>query len=131
VAFLHNLTWLATASCNSTVKIWDASSGACLSTINVGTSLWYLSFDSTGTFIYTERGTITISTSHIIDYVDVTASKLQCQGAGLSPDSIWVMRSGSNILWIPSNYRPSCLAVSGTYVGMGVGSGKVWLCQVT
>jgi WD40 repeat protein len=30
VAFSHNSTWLASASQDSTVKIWDASSGACL-----------------------------------------------------------------------------------------------------
>ncbi|KAF1361606.1 HET-D [Lizonia empirigonia] len=130
VAFSHDSTWLASASDDSTVKIWDASSGACLSTINVGTSLRYLSFDSTGTLIHTETGTITISTSQITDRVDVTASELQCQGAGLSPDGIWVMRSGSNILWMPSEYRPSCSVVSETHVGMGVGSGRVWLCQV-
>ena len=131
VAFSHDSTRLASASDDRTVKIWDASSGACLSTINVGTSLRYLSFNSTGTLIHTETGTITITTSQITNRVDVTASDLQCQGAGLSPDSIWVLRSGSNILWIPSEYRPLCSAVSGTYVGMGVGSGRVWLCQVT
>ncbi|KAF2625002.1 hypothetical protein BU25DRAFT_493297 [Macroventuria anomochaeta] len=131
VAFSHDSTWLASASGDRTVKIWDASSGACLSTINVGTGLQYLSFDSTSTLIHTEIGTVTLSTSQITDRVDVTASELQCQGAGLSPDSIWVMRSGSNILWIPSEYRPSCSAVSETHVGMGVGSGRVWLCQVT
>lgn len=131
VAFSHDSTRLASASYDSTVKIWDASSRACLSTINIGTSLRYLSFDSTSTFIYTERGTITISTSQITDDVDVTASKLQCQDAGLDPDGIWVTRSGRNILWIPSDYRPSCSAVSGTHVGMGVGSGRVWLCEVT
>jgi WD40 repeat protein len=60
VAFSHDSTWLASASNDSTVKIWDASSGACLSTINVGTSLQYLSFDSTSTLIHTEIGTITI-----------------------------------------------------------------------
>ena len=131
VAFSHDSTWLASALDNSTVKIWDASSGACLSTINVGTCLQYLSFDPTSTLIDTEIGTITISTSQITDCIDVTASKLQYQGAGLSPDNIWVMCSGSNVLWIPSEYRPSCSAVSETNVGMGVGSGRVWLCQVS
>ena len=131
MAFSHDSTRLASASYDSTVKIWDASSGACLSTIKVGTSLQYLSFDPTSTLIDTEIGTITISTSQITDCVDVTASKLQCQGAGLDPDGIWVTRSGRNILWIPSDYRPFCSAVSGTHVGIGVGSGKVWFCQVT
>jgi hypothetical protein len=32
-------------------------------------------------------------------------------------------------LWLPSDYRPSCSAVSGRTVAIGVGSGKVWMCS--
>ncbi|KAJ6276546.1 WD40-repeat-containing domain protein [Bipolaris maydis] len=129
VAFSHDSTRLASASDDSTVKIWDASSGTCIYTLDVSASLRHLSFDCTGTLLNTERGTISIS--QITDRIDVAASKLQYQGAGISSDGDWVMCSGNNILWIPSEFRPSGSAVSGTQVGMGVGSGRIWLCEMT
>ena len=52
VAFSHDLTWLASASVNKTVKIWDASSGECLQTLEVGTELFKVSFDVTGSYLH-------------------------------------------------------------------------------
>ncbi|KAH7065088.1 NACHT domain-containing protein [Macrophomina phaseolina] len=60
VTFSHDSTRLASASYDSTVKIWDASSGACLQTLSVSTVLYHLSFDSTGSRLYTEIGSIAI-----------------------------------------------------------------------
>ncbi|EUC27266.1 hypothetical protein COCCADRAFT_41952 [Bipolaris zeicola 26-R-13] len=133
VAFSHNSTWLASTSGDSTIKIWDASSGTCLHTLDAGTFFLRLSFDSTSTLLHTEKSTISISisSSQTTDRIDTTTLKLQYQGAGISSDCKWVMYAGSNILWIPSEYRPSSSAVSGTRVGIGVGSGRVWFCQVT
>ncbi|XP_014553191.1 hypothetical protein COCVIDRAFT_108277, partial [Bipolaris victoriae FI3] len=111
-------------------KIWDASSGMCLHTFDVGRSLWDLSFDPTSAMLSTEIGTITISSSQIIDRIDDVVSKPQYQGAGISSDRNWVKCASSNMLWIPSEYRPLCSAVSETQVGIGVGSGRVWLCHV-
>jgi hypothetical protein len=33
------------------------------------------------------------------------------------------------MLWLPSEYRPSCSAVSEKHVGIGVASGRVWICS--
>ncbi|KAF5849242.1 hypothetical protein GGP41_006191 [Bipolaris sorokiniana] len=131
VTFSHDSARLASASYDRTVKIWDASSGACLHSLDVGTILSYLSFDSSDTSLHTEIGTIIISNCQIIDRIEAAASKLQYQGASISSDGNWIICAGSNVLWIPSEYRPSSSAVSKTQVGIGVGSGRVWLCQVT
>src|SRR2546421_4638307 len=48
VAFSHNSARLASASDDSTVKIWDASSGECLQSLYIGKSLFNISFDITG-----------------------------------------------------------------------------------
>ena len=87
---------------------------------------------STGTLLYTETGTIaiTIPSSQFTDRIDVAASKPQYQNVSLSLDMVWIMRAGSNVLWVPSEYRPSRSAVSGALVGMGVGSGRIWFCEV-
>jgi WD40 repeat protein len=60
VAFSHDSSWLVSVSDDKTVKIWDASSGACLQTLNIGKALYDLSFDSISSRLYTETGTIVI-----------------------------------------------------------------------
>jgi hypothetical protein len=37
--------------------------------------------------------------------------------------------NSENLAWLPSEYRPSCSVVSGKTIGIGVGSGKVWICS--
>jgi WD40 repeat protein len=131
VAFSHDSTKLASASNDKTVKVWDASSEACLQTLNIGKTLFSLSFDSTDCFLHSEIGFIAIhgpGTSSEI--VVVETARPQYRGTSLSSDSIWIKYDGRNLLWIPSEYRPSCSAVCGNTVGMGVGNGRVWTCSV-
>jgi WD40 repeat protein len=131
VALSHDSTRLASASHDKTVKVWDASSGACLHTLKVNEFLYSLSFDSTGSFLHSEMGTIAIHSSGAS--INAVAVKPRCPlylGAGLSSDRKWIKHNGRKILWIPSDYRPSCSAVCGSTVSMGVGSGRVWSCSI-
>ena len=57
VAFSHDSTRLASAS-DKTVKMWDASSGACLHTLDVSKVLFHLSFDRNSSRLLTEIGSI-------------------------------------------------------------------------
>jgi WD40 repeat protein len=118
VAFSHDSARLASASHDKTVKIWDVSSGECLQTLDIGKALFNISVDTTGSYLYTEIGTIAI---------DVSASRYQ--GGALSSDGAWITYNSENVVWLPSEYRPSCSAVSGKTIGIGVGSGKVWICN--
>jgi hypothetical protein len=116
---------------DKTVKIWDASSGACLHTLDVGKVLFHLSFDPDGSRLDTEIGSFEIQsleTSSIIGPVE--PARPLCVGTGFSLDGIWIQHAGSNLLWVPSEYRPSRLSISGTTVGVGVGSGRVWVCSI-
>src|SRR5271156_3503081 len=63
VAFSHDSARLASASDDKTVKIWDASSGECLQTLQIGRVLLNISFDTTGSYLHTEMGTIAIDAS--------------------------------------------------------------------
>ncbi|XTI91611.1 hypothetical protein V2W45_736279 [Cenococcum geophilum] len=47
--------------------------------------------------------------------------------APLSPDGAWITYDLENVVWLPSEYRPLCSAASGKTIGIGVGSGKVWI----
>jgi WD40 repeat protein len=132
VAFSHDSTKLASGSYDNTVKVWDASSGACLHTLNVGKNLIELSFGSTNSCLFTEIGTFAIDNSTTSSGTAIAEPRRAlCLGVTLGTDDTWIQNEGKNMLWIPSEYRPSCLAVCGTTVGIGVGSGRVWLCSIS
>jgi WD40 repeat protein len=131
VTFSHNSAMLASASHDKTVKVWDASSGMCLQTLNIGTTLFNLYFNSNSSFLNTDIGTIAIHTSATSSEVAIVDPWLPLYiGTSLSSDSIWIKHDGRNVLWIPSEYRPSCSAVCGSKVSMGVGTGRVWTCNI-
>jgi hypothetical protein len=49
---------------------------------------------------------------------------------GIGADKTWITHNTQKRLWLPSEYRPSCSAVSARCIGIGTGSGKVWIyCQ--
>ena len=129
VAFSHDSTRLASASDDNMVKIWDASSGDCLQTLDIGKALFNISVDTTGSYLHTEIGTIAIdalSASNIRSSI-IDPQNPRYQGWALSSDGAWITYNSENVVWLPSEYRPSCSAVSGKMIGIGVGSGKVWV----
>jgi WD40 repeat protein len=131
VAFSHDSTWLASASDDNTVKLWDASGGECLQTFNVGKTIISLSFDPVGSCISTEIGKFAINIPQTSDYAATAeAEHPQHLSASLSSDMTWIKHLNKNMLWIPSEYRPSCSSVRGTTVATGVGSGRVWTCTI-
>ncbi|KAF1969949.1 WD40 repeat-like protein [Bimuria novae-zelandiae CBS 107.79] len=130
VAFSHDSTRLASASDDSTVRIWDPSSRACLQTLNIGTILYNLSFNFTGSCLYTEIGSIAVSISTVSSVMNITEpQRPQYLDTSISSDRRWITHSGKNILWVPSEYRALCSSVCGKNVGIGTGSGRVWICS--
>ena len=65
VAFSHDSARLASASADSTVKIWNVSSGECLQILEIGKRLFNILFNTTGSCLHTELGTIAINTSSL------------------------------------------------------------------
>ncbi|KAH7012389.1 vegetative incompatibility protein HET-E-1 [Macrophomina phaseolina] len=131
VTFSHDSTWLASASADGTVKIWDAGSGACLQTLAIGEILYHLSFDSTGSYLHTEIGPIAIGKSEVWDVTNIMEPDcLHYQGVGVSLDRMWITYNGRNVLWVPSEYRAGRTSVCGEKVGVGAGSGRVWICSL-
>jgi WD40 repeat protein len=131
VAFSYDSVWLASASRDKTVKIWDASSGECLQTLSIGRTLFNISIDTTGLYLHTEIGAIVIDASTTLSMTPnvMDSQNVQYKGWGLSSDGAWITYDSENLLWLPSEYRPSCSAKLGNMIGIGVGSGRVWICN--
>ncbi|KAF2686094.1 WD40 repeat-like protein [Lentithecium fluviatile CBS 122367] len=128
VAFSHDSARLASASSDCTVKIWDAHSGECLSTLEVGRVLQDISFDATGSYLYTAGGTIRISATQLASTLTTTDPQTsEYEGLALSSDRAWITRDSKELISLPSEYRPSNLAILGKMIGFGVGTGRVWI----
>jgi WD40 repeat protein len=118
VAFSHDSARLASASYDSTVKLWDARSGACLQTLK-GHGSWASS-----------AGIVSILASRQSDKTVRNPQHSIPLEASVSSNRTWVSTDAQNLLWLPTEYRPSCSTVSPRCVGLGTGSGKVWICYL-
>jgi hypothetical protein len=120
----------------------DAHTGACLQTLNVGSYVNILSFDTTNSSLHTYVGIVTLRGS--LTPVPTTPTKVSASqrqsptasqlpqppeyhGYGISPDGFWITRRSQNLLWLPPTYRPTCSAVGPSGLAMVVGyqSGRV------
>ncbi|ERF72619.1 hypothetical protein EPUS_05673 [Endocarpon pusillum Z07020] len=137
VAFSYDSTRLASSSADNTVRIWDASSSECLQMLNIGKGLYNVSFDISGSYLYTDIGTFAVDAPLASNTIpeQIERENSRCLGVGLSPDGEWITCNSEKLIWLPSEYRPrhSPVSVSGRTIAIGLGSGKVWMytLQVT
>ncbi|KAH0538230.1 hypothetical protein FGG08_005149 [Glutinoglossum americanum] len=127
VAFSHDDKHLALASSDNTVKIWDTASGGCLQALDIGKALENLSFDTAGQYLRTEIGAILLDVSLASGTAPSRTAhqKPRYQGIGISSDGKWITRNSENLLWLPSEYRPSRSTVTASTVAIGCASGRV------
>jgi WD40 repeat protein len=126
VALSHDGMQVVSGSHDNTVKIWDASSGACFKTLDVGRTVYNVAFDTTGSYLLTDIGTASWDISPNSNTVlAATALEEPWHGYGLNADQTWITWDSRNVLWLPSEYRPSCSAVASNTIVIGCPSGRV------
>ncbi|KAH0560063.1 hypothetical protein GP486_003418 [Trichoglossum hirsutum] len=102
VTFSHDSAWLASASGDRTVKIWDASSDECLQTLSVGKKPSNMSTDTSGLYLHTGIGTVTVAidasrASSMTPSVKDPRNS-QYKGWGLSSDGEWITHDSENFV---------------------------------
>jgi WD40 repeat protein len=124
ISFSHDAKQLVSISSDFTIEIWEWNSSKCLYSIHVGRPHSRVAFDESGLYLSTDIGLIAIpSPSDTNESLVATDSgSLDHHHGGSSLDGKWITYNSVNVLWLLTEYRPSCSAVSGNSIGIAVGS---------
>lgn len=119
-------TLLASASNDYTVRIWDVATAECKYKINVGTTLYNISFKGNGPKI----GTFTLDTpSDSTPSLVPQTYRPQCYG--LSADNTWITWDSQNLLRLPPPFQLSWSVAAASTVAICCPSGRVVILHLS
>ena len=124
VAFSHDGQLLASASSDKTVRLWNPATGEELQRLDIDVGIRRLSFSKYGPYVETDRGFLRIQSTR--SGILPSQSKPICD---VFVKERWVARDMENLLWLPLEYWPVCVAVHGSLVALGSRSGRVSILE--
>ncbi|GAW14635.1 hypothetical protein ANO14919_040380 [Xylariales sp. No.14919] len=126
---------IASISNDKTVRLFSTKTGFCYQTVYIGTRSWSISFSRDSKCLLLDNCSIALdypseqtpsAESALIDVTGPVIRKRNFRiGYGILTDDPWVTLNGKNLLWLPVEYRPVSLKISGSTIIIGTWSGKV------
>ncbi|PVH70823.1 NACHT-domain-containing protein [Cadophora sp. DSE1049] len=113
VAFSPDGKQIVSGSDDNTVRLWDATTGAALQTLK--------GHSTTGAPLQTLKGHSVTSVAFSPDGKLLPTLRVR---------NYWLVDGITNILWLPTDYRPTCEAIWDTIVILGHSSGRISFLRI-
>ncbi|KAF2127315.1 vegetative incompatibility protein HET-E-1 [Dothidotthia symphoricarpi CBS 119687] len=121
VAFSPDTQLLASGSWDKTIRLWDVTTGLCCYVYEtILCQMDSLAFLQGGTHLQTERGIVSIPT-HLLS-ISPSPSK---PPLAIFVNDQWICVDGSPVVWLPPEYRPVYVGISGSTVCLASRGGKL------
>ncbi|KAH0541390.1 hypothetical protein FGG08_004154 [Glutinoglossum americanum] len=125
MAFSPDGQLLASALGEGTVWLWDVKTGETIQTIETGGVVRKLSFASDGSHLVTTRGTLMLNLPTSRDLRFQLNSSLY-----LDFNQDWITYKNENVLWLPPDYRVSCLETWNNILALGHELGRATFMEL-